>query len=103
MGCHSWVVSTDNEHGYESELRGITSGLSVIGTLAISGKIKVRYAKQVCDNYSSIKARKRTHKQNVFHITECNHDVISTIYYFQESWCQNIDIQYEWERATQTT
>jgi hypothetical protein len=65
VGYHSWVVATDNEKvllkggvpddgdqllmtSYRSELGGISSGLSVIGTLVRSGKIKVKSVKLVC-------------------------------------------------------
>jgi hypothetical protein len=48
---------------YRSELRGIASGLSVIGTLVRSGNIKVKSVKLVCDNEAAIKAcRENEHK-----------------------------------------
>lgn len=31
----------------------------------------------------------------MFHRTEGDHDLISTIHYLQESWCQDIDVKYE--------
>jgi hypothetical protein len=71
VGCHSWVVSSENEHilvfgggpdggdqslmtSYCSELRDIAIGLAVIGALARSGKVKVRSFKLVHDNEASI-------------------------------------------------
>jgi hypothetical protein len=57
VGYHIWVIATDNEKvlfkgggpdegdqllmmSYRSELGGIASGLSVIGTLVRAGKVK---------------------------------------------------------------
>jgi hypothetical protein len=53
----------------------------------------------VCDNEVAIKACKRTHTQSVFHRTEGDHDLISTINYLQESWYQDIAIRYEWVKG----
>jgi hypothetical protein len=113
MGYHSWVVATKNEDvmvsgggpddgdqlltaSYRSELVFITSGITVIDTLPRYGKIKVRSVKLVCDNEVAIKACKRKCTQSVFHRTEEDHDLISTIHYLQEIWCQDIYVQYEW-------
>jgi hypothetical protein len=68
---------------YRSELGGIASGLAIIGTLVRSGKIKVKSVKLVCDNEAAIKACNRKRTQSVFHRTECNHDLISTINHLQ--------------------
>jgi ribonuclease HI len=84
---------------YRSELGGIVSGLAVIGTLERYGKIKVRSVKLVCDSDAAIKAYKRKCTQSVFHSTEGDQDLISTIHYLQESWCQDIDIHYEWVKG----
>jgi hypothetical protein len=109
---HSWVVTTNNElmilsgggrddgdkllmNSYRSELIGIASGIAVLGTLARSGKIKVIPIKLVCDKEAAIKACNRKHMQSVFHRTEGGHDLISTIHYLQEKWCQDIEVQYE--------
>jgi hypothetical protein len=98
VGYHSWVVATDNYQfllisggtydgdqllmtSYRSELGGIASGLVVIGTLVRSGKIKVKSVKLVYDNESAIKACKRKCTQSVFHRTEGDHNLISTIHY----------------------
>jgi ribonuclease HI len=116
VGYHSWVAETKNEQvilsgggpydgyqlimiSYRSELRGIATGLAVIGTLATSGKIKVRSIKLGCDNEVAIKASKIKRTHSVFHITEGDHDMISTIHYLQDSWCQDIDVQYEWVKG----
>jgi hypothetical protein len=53
----------------------------------------------VCDNEAALKACKRIRTQSVFHRTEGYHDLISTIHYLQESWCQDIDVQYEWVKG----
>jgi hypothetical protein len=120
VGYHSYVVAMDNDQvlltgsgpydgdqllmtSYRSGLGGISSGLAVIGTLIRSGKIKVKSVKLVCDNESTIKACKRKGTQCVFHRTEGDHDLISTIYYLQEHWCQDTDVHCEWVKGTQTT
>jgi hypothetical protein len=116
VGYHSWVVKTHNEHAlfsgggpddrdqlimasHRSELGCIASGLAVIGTLARSGKIKVKSIKLVCDNEAALKACKIKHTQSVFHRTVGDNDLISTIHYLQESWCQDIEEQHEWVKG----
>jgi ribonuclease HI len=116
VGYHSWVVVTDNEKVllkggipydgdqllmtlYRSELGGIASGLSVIGTLIRSGKIKVKSVKLVCDNEAAVKVCTRKITQSVFHRTEGDHDLVSTIQYLQDTWCQYVDIKYEWVKG----
>jgi ribonuclease HI len=84
---------------YRSELGGIASRLAGIDTLVRSGKIKVKPVKLVCDNEAAIKACKRKRTQSVFHRTEGNHDLISTIHYLQESWCQDTEVHYEWVKG----
>jgi hypothetical protein len=100
VGYHSWIVGTDNEQvllmgggpddgdqllmpSYRYGLGGIASGLAVIGTLIRSVKIKVKSVKLVCENEAAIKACKRKRTQSVFHRTEGDHDLISTIHYLQ--------------------
>jgi hypothetical protein len=84
---------------YRSELGGISIGLAVIGTLVRSGKIKVKSVKLVYENEAAVKvcARKRT--QSVFHRTEVDHNLVSTIQYLQDTWCQDLDIKYEWVKG----
>jgi ribonuclease HI len=113
---HSWVVATDNEQvlltgggpddgdqllmtSYRYELGGIASGLAVIGTSVRSRKIKVKSVKFVCDNEAAIKACKRKRTQSVFHRIEGDHDLISTIHYLQEHWCQDTEVYYEWVKG----
>jgi ribonuclease HI len=113
VGYHRWVVATDNDQvllmgwgaddgyqllmtSYRSKLRGIPNGLAVIDTLVSSGKIEVKSVKLVCDNEAAIKACKRKRTQSVFHIKEGNRDLISTIHYLQEHWCQDTEVHYEW-------
>jgi hypothetical protein len=96
VGYHSCVVATDNEKvllkgggpddgyqffmkSYRSELGGIASGLSVIGTLVRSGKIKVKSVKLVCDNEAAVKVCMSKRAQSVFHRMEGDHDLVSTI------------------------
>jgi ribonuclease HI len=116
VGYHSWVVATDSEKvplkgggpddgdqlfmtSYRSELGGIASGLSVIGTLVRSGKIRGKSVKLVCDNEAAVKICTRQRTQSVFHRTEGDHDIVSTIHYLQDTWCQDIDIKYEWVKG----
>jgi hypothetical protein len=84
---------------YRSELGGIASGLSVIGTLVRSRKIKVKSVKLVCDNEAAVKVCTRKRTQRVFHITEGDQDLVSTIQYLQDNWCQDVDIKYEWVKG----
>jgi hypothetical protein len=84
---------------YRSEIGGIASGLPVIGALVRSGKIIVKSVKLLCDNEASIKACKRKHTQSVFYITEGDHDLIFTIHYLQEHWCQDMEVLYEWVKG----
>jgi hypothetical protein len=84
---------------YRSKLGGIASGIAVIGTLVRSGKIKVKSVKLVCDNETAIEACMRNHTQGVFHRTEGDHDLISTIHYLQEHWCQDTEVNYEWVKG----
>jgi ribonuclease HI len=116
VSYHSWVFATDNEKvllngggpydgdqlimtSYRSELGGITSGLAVSGTLVRYGKIKVKSLKLVCDNEAVVKVCTRKRTQNVFHRMEGDHDLVSTIQYLQDTWCQYVDIKYEWVKG----
>jgi hypothetical protein len=109
VGYHSWVIATDNEKvilkgggpddgdqllmaSYRSELGSIASVLAVLGTLVRSGKIKVESVKLVCDNEAAVKVCTRKRTQNVFHRTEGDHDLVTTIQYLQDTWCQDVDI-----------
>jgi ribonuclease HI len=84
---------------YRSELGGIAMGLAVIGTLLRSGKTKVKSVKFVCDNEAVIKACKRKRTQSEFHRIEGDHDLISTIHYLEEHWCQDTEVHYEWVKG----
>jgi hypothetical protein len=80
---------------YRSELGGIASRLAVIVTLVTSGRIKVKMVKCVCDNEAVIKACNIKRTQSLCHRTEGDNDLISTIHFLQEHWCQDTDIHYE--------
>jgi hypothetical protein len=116
VGYHRWVVATDNDKlilkgggpddgyqllmtSYSSEVGGIASGLAVIGTLVRSGKIKVKSVKLVCDNEAAVKVCTRQKTKIVFHRTKGEHDLVSTIHFFEDTWCQDIDIKYEWVKG----
>jgi hypothetical protein len=109
IGYHRWVVTMENEQvlltdggpddgdqllmtPYRSELGVIASVLAVIGTLIRSGKIKV---KSVCDNEAAIKSCKKNRTQSVFHRTDSDHDLISTIHYLTKHGCQYMEVRYE--------
>jgi hypothetical protein len=111
VGYHSRVVATDNEKvilkgggpddgdqllmtSYRSEVGGIANVLAVIGTLVRSGKSKVESVKLVCENEAAVKVCTRKRTQRVFHRTEGDHDLVSTIQYLQDTWCQDVDIKY---------
>jgi hypothetical protein len=110
VGYHSWVIATYDEEilftvsgpydgdpllmtPYCSELVGLAAGLAVLGTLARSGIINVRFVKCICDNKSAILARKRQPSESIFHKKETDYDAISTIHELQAIWCDNIDIK----------
>jgi hypothetical protein len=116
IGYNIWVVATYNEKvllkgggpddgdqilmtSYRSELGSIASGLAVLGTLVRSGKIKVKSVKLVCDNEASVKVCTRKRTQSVFHRTEGDHDLVTTIQYLQDTWCQDVDLKYEWVKG----
>jgi hypothetical protein len=115
VGYQSWVVATDKEKvilkggglddgdqllmmSYRSELGDIESGLAVIGTLVISGKIKVKSVKLVCDNAAAVKVCTRKRTKSVFHRTEGDHYLVSKIHYLQDNWCQDLEVKYEWAK-----
>jgi hypothetical protein len=98
VGYRIWVIVTDTKKvllkgggpddgdqllmtSYRSELWGIASGLAVISTLARSGKIKVKSIKLVCDNEAAVKVCMRKRTQSVFHRTEGDYNIVSTIQY----------------------
>jgi hypothetical protein len=84
---------------YRLELGDIASGLDVIGTLARSGKIKVTSVKLMCDNKAAVKVCTMKITQSVFHRTEGDHDLVSTIQYLQDNWYQDMEVKYEWVKG----
>jgi hypothetical protein len=63
--------------------------------LVRSGKIRVKSVKLVCDNEAAVKICTRQRTQSVFQRTEGDHDLMSTIHYLQDSWCQDFNKKYE--------
>jgi ribonuclease HI len=59
----------------------------------------VKSVKFVCDNEAVIKSCKRKCTQSVFRRTEGDHDLISTMHYLQEHWCQDREVHYEWVKG----
>jgi hypothetical protein len=84
---------------YKSELGGLAAGLAVLGTLVRSGLLNIRLVKCVCDKKSVILASNRQRTDSIFHKTETDFDVISTIQELQEMWCNNLDINYSWVKG----
>jgi hypothetical protein len=116
FGYHSWVIVTTEEEilitgggpddgnpllmtTYRSELGGQSAGLAVLGTMARSGPINICSVKCVCDNKSAILASNRQTSENIFHKTETDYDVISTIHELQDMWCNNLEIKYSWVKG----
>jgi hypothetical protein len=56
----------------------------------------VKTVKCVCENEAAIKECKIKRTQSVFDRTEGDHDLILTIQFLQEHWCQDTEIHYEW-------
>jgi hypothetical protein len=107
---HSWVIATTEEEilitgggpddgdpllvtSCRSELGGLSAGFAVLGTLAWSGIINIGSVKCVCDNRSAILARNRQPSDSIYHKTETDYDVISTIHELQEMWCNKLEIK----------
>jgi hypothetical protein len=59
----------------------------------------VKSVKLACDNEAAIKACKRKRTQSVFHRKEGDQDLISTIHYLQEHWCQDMEVHCEWVKG----
>jgi hypothetical protein len=84
---------------YSSELGGLASALAVLGMLERSGCLNIRSVKCVSDNQSSVRACKRKSTESIFHRTESDYDLLATITYLQEEWCNGINIKYAWVRG----
>jgi hypothetical protein len=41
----------------------------------------------------------KAHTKCVFHRTECDHDLISTIHYLLKHWCQDTEVHHEWVKG----
>jgi uncharacterized protein YozE (UPF0346 family) len=57
------------------------------------------FSDSICDNKSAILASNRQPTDNIFHKTETDFDVISTIQELQEMWCNSLDINYSWVKG----
>jgi hypothetical protein len=53
----------------------------------------------VCDNEAAVKACTRKRTKSIFHRTEGDHYLISTIHNLQDSWCQDLEVIYEWAKG----
>jgi hypothetical protein len=116
VGYHSWIVATEDEdiilqgggpddgdlflvQSYRSELGGMASGLTVLGTLSRSGIINIASKTFLCDNESAVLSTNRPLTDSIFHRIEGDHDLVSTIKDLQENWCRGMDITYEWVKG----
>jgi hypothetical protein len=116
VGYHIWILTTESEDillagggpddgpgkymtSYISELGGIIAGLSVLGRLLRSGLINARRIKFICDNSTALLASKRELTQSIFHITEGDQDLITTMKYLQHNWCNNTEVTYAWVKG----
>jgi hypothetical protein len=113
VGYHSWVIAKSEEEilltgggpddgdplimkSCRSELGGLAAGLAVIGTLERSDIINIRSVKCVCNKKSAILTSNRQPSDSIFHKTETDYDVISTIHELQYMWCNKLEIKYSW-------
>jgi hypothetical protein len=55
--------------------------------------------KCVCDTTSAILESKQQPSDSIFHKTETDYDVISTIHDLQAMWCNSLDIKYSWVKG----
>jgi hypothetical protein len=80
---------TQEMTSYWSELGGIATGLGVLATLSRPGLILIRSVTLICDNPAAVLASKRDLTPSVFHRTESDFDLITTIKYLEEEWCRD--------------
>jgi hypothetical protein len=102
VGYHRWVVATADENillqgggldehdlflmqPYRSELRTVTAGLAVLGTLSGYCLINIASATFFCNNESTFLSTNRTLTDSFFHHIEADHDLVRTIKYLQEN------------------
>jgi hypothetical protein len=115
VGYHSWVVTTKYEdillqgggpddcdlflmQSYRSEMGGVTSGLTVLGTLRRSGII-IASVKFLCEYELAVISTNRPLADSIFHCLESDHDLVITIKDLQENWCRGLEITYEWVKG----
>jgi hypothetical protein len=84
---------------YRSELGGIISGLVVLGTILRSGLINARSIEFIRDNSAAILASKRELTQCIFHRTEGDNGLITTMKYLQHNWCNNTEGAHAWVKG----
>jgi ribonuclease HI len=116
VGYHSWVIATSEEEvlltgggpddgdpllmtPYRLELGGLAAGLAVLGTLVRPGIIIIRSVKCVCYIKSAILSSNRQPSDSIFHKTETDYDVRSTIHELKEMWCNSLEIKYSWVKG----
>jgi hypothetical protein len=59
----------------------------------------VKSVKLLCNNEAAVKVCTRKRTQSVFHRTEGDHKLVSTIQYLQDNWCQDLEVKYEWVKG----
>jgi hypothetical protein len=113
---HIWIVATEDEdillqgggpddgdlflmQSYRSELGGVVTGLTFLGTLSRLVLINIASMTFLCDNVSAILSASRPLTDSSLYRIEGDHDLASTIKYLQENWCRGMDITYEWVKG----
>jgi hypothetical protein len=84
---------------YRSELGGEAAGLAVLGAPSRSGLIHIASTTFLCNNESAILSAMRPLTDSIFHGTEGDHELVSTIKDLKENWCRDLDITYEWVKG----
>jgi hypothetical protein len=75
---------------YRSELRGICTGLTVIGVLARSGIINLQSVIMVCDNEAVVKGCNQNLTARIYHNTESDRYLLKTDHTLRDEWCRDI-------------
>jgi hypothetical protein len=65
---------------------GVCAGMTVIGTMAISGVINIIHVRFVCDNEEEVKHCNQKQTKSVFHNTEGDWDLARTYRGLKKQW-----------------
>jgi hypothetical protein len=84
---------------YQSELGGVVAGLTVLGTLFLSGAVNIRSIRFKCNNESAVTASRRPTSESIFHNTRCDWDLIAMIQDLIVRWCKGIALSFHWVKV----